>query len=746
MTTPSWWRSPLALAGAGCSLLVIVLDVVLRSLPGPASGPTLFLGRFHPLAVHLPIGVILLVAAAEVASFFPRYRQRVDAGIALTLPLLLVSALGAFLLGHLLARGGGFPARSLVLHRRLELFAVVGIGATTVAWVYQSVRATVGARHGYRVVFGLTLAVLSGGAHFGGTLTRGDNYLSKYAPGFLAPLLGGVEPRATPSPVGSGSAAPKIEPLVFADVVLPILKERCVECHGEETAKGELRLDSLAAIRRGGESGAVVVAGSPDTSPLLQRMLLPLDDDDRMPPEGKPGPTPAERDAIRFWLERGATDTLRVRDALAPVNARGVLERALGAPAPSGIPAQSAPPTSTGAAQPSANVTSGSALEEAPAPAHSGEKDAGSRAPNPVPVETTPPTEPHDAEPTAAARSSGSAQGVLAEKCFACHSAKKQKGKLRLDSLESLLRGGKHGPAVVPGRPAGSLLVQRTELPLESEGHMPPKDKPQLTAAERALLAGFVRSLSVSSATVAGREPRAVTPDASADAAAGVGQSEPGSPSTETAPTTPSPTFTAALPASEAAASPDPDLVARLPTRVDLFASAVSALLAKRCGKCHGGKAPAGNLSVADHTALVRGGNGGPAVVHGDLERSTLWWRASLPLADSDHMPPEEEPQLEPDELDLLRVFILRGGPGGATIATAQLSAGAVRALASFTPAESPPPSAAPRTAGCGACTVVESTKSPVFEGFLPLGLALTLLVRRCSRRRPAPASAKKPS
>jgi hypothetical protein len=231
MTTRDWWRSPLALAGVACSLLVIVLDVVLRALPGPASGPALFVGRFHPLAVHLPIGVILLVAAAEVASFFPRLRERADGGIGLTWPLLLAAALGTFLLGHLLARSGGFPARSLVLHRRLELFAVVGLGASAVAWAYQSARATAGARHLYRAVFGLTLAALSGGAHFGGTMTRGDSYLSKYAPAFLAPLLGGVEPREKPAP--SAPVRPKAEPLVFADVVLPILKERCVVPRGD---------------------------------------------------------------------------------------------------------------------------------------------------------------------------------------------------------------------------------------------------------------------------------------------------------------------------------------------------------------------------------------------------------------------------------------------------------------------------------------------------------------------------------
>jgi uncharacterized membrane protein len=737
MTTRDWWRSPLVFGGVASSIIVVALDVLLRHLPGPASAPALFLGRFHPLAVHLPIGVILLVAAAEAASFFPRYRQRVDGGIALTLPVLLAGVLGAFLLGHLLARSGGFPARSLALHRRLELFAVVGVGASAVAWAFQSARGTTAARNVYRGVFGLTFAVLSGGAHFGGTMTRGDNYLSKYAPGFLAPFLGGVEAREKPAASVSAASAPKTEPLVFADVVQPILKERCGECHGEEKAKGELRLDSLAAIRRGGENGPVLVAGSADRSPLFQRMLLPMDDDDRMPPEGKPGPTPAERDVIRFWIERGATDALRVRDALPPASGRGVLERALGAPAASGVPTQVVAPGSATAREPQGPAAPAGAPALGPDPA---EPKTGPRA---SPRET-PVLEPSDADPVTAPpspASGGSAQAVLAEKCAGCHGAQKQKGKLRVDSLDALLVGGKHGPAVVPGRPAESLLVQRVELPLGAEGHMPPKDKAQLTAAERAVLSSFARDLSPSSAPIAGTaRPAAATtsPDtATADARGAdspAASATEGSPSTE--PTPPSEPPGPSAPVDDTNGPADPALVARLPSRVDLYATA-SALLAERCSKCHSGKFPAGNLSVADRAALLRGGNGGPAVVPGDLSRSTLWQRVSLPLSEDEHMPPEEEPQLVADELALLRAFVLKAGTRSATVATSELSAGAVRALAARAPgAGSSPPAAAPRTAGCGACTVGETSKPRAFSRFGPLVVALSLLLRRLTRGR----------
>jgi mono/diheme cytochrome c family protein len=48
---------------------------------------------------------------------------------------------------------------------------------------------------------------------------------------------------------------------------------------------------------------------------------------------------------------------------------------------------------------------------------------------------------------------------VLANNCFTCHAAS-QLGGLRLDSREAILKGGKSGPAMVPGDPDKSLLIQ----------------------------------------------------------------------------------------------------------------------------------------------------------------------------------------------------------------------------------------------------------------------------------------------
>ncbi len=63
---------------------------------------------------------------------------------------------------------------------------------------------------------------------------------------------------------------------------------------------------------------------------------------------------------------------------------------------------------------------------------------------------------------------------LLAENCYSCHSDKKQKGHLRLDSLEAILKGGESGPAVVPGNPDLSLLVEAVNY---AGPEMPPTGK-----------------------------------------------------------------------------------------------------------------------------------------------------------------------------------------------------------------------------------------------------------------------------
>ncbi|MFT5124402.1 MAG: mono/diheme cytochrome c family protein [Verrucomicrobiales bacterium] len=92
----------------------------------------------------------------------------------------------------------------------------------------------------------------------------------------------------------------------FKNNIEQVLSTHCVGCHGPQKEKGDLRLDSTKFILAGGENGPALVPGDPAKSELLVRMLLPIDDEDVMPPEDK-GRIPHEKiEAIRKWIADGA--------------------------------------------------------------------------------------------------------------------------------------------------------------------------------------------------------------------------------------------------------------------------------------------------------------------------------------------------------------------------------------------------------------------------------------------------------
>ena len=91
----------------------------------------------------------------------------------------------------------------------------------------------------------------------------------------------------------------------FAARVQPILAQHCVDCHGADEAKSGLRFDTIAGIRRGGESGEpLIVAGRSDESYLLRRITAE-NAKQRMPPDAD-SLAPDEVAALRAWIDAGA--------------------------------------------------------------------------------------------------------------------------------------------------------------------------------------------------------------------------------------------------------------------------------------------------------------------------------------------------------------------------------------------------------------------------------------------------------
>ena len=87
------------------------------------------------------------------------------------------------------------------------------------------------------------------------------------------------------------------------------------------------------------------------------------------------------------------------------------------------------------------------------------------------------------ATPSSAEDPAGRAREVLADRCLSCHSPDPKKGGLDLTRRASLLAGGEGGPAIAPGKPGASLLIEKLEA-----GEMPPGRRlaPEDLAAFRA--------------------------------------------------------------------------------------------------------------------------------------------------------------------------------------------------------------------------------------------------------------------
>ncbi len=102
----------------------------------------------------------------------------------------------------------------------------------------------------------------------------------------------------------AAGAVTAAEPVDYLRDIKPLLHERCFACHGALQQKSQLRLDTGAAILKGGEGGPAVVAGQSGKSPILDRVTT-TDNAQRMPPEGKPL-TPEQIEKLRAWIEQGA--------------------------------------------------------------------------------------------------------------------------------------------------------------------------------------------------------------------------------------------------------------------------------------------------------------------------------------------------------------------------------------------------------------------------------------------------------
>ncbi len=258
----------------------------------------LFVGRFHPVVLHLPITLIILLVPFSI--YLQRRKDTDDLSSIFDLALhyiALISTITA-LAGFLLAADGGYDQDSLLFHKWLG----VAVAFSTHALVYIKKAFSQNAIV-WNSAMTTTLIVMVAGSHYGGNLTHGE--------GFFA-FKKDAQPTVTVADFTDKTT-------IYQGAVQPVLEAKCITCHNDKKMKGGLNLSAFQVAAKGGKTGAAWVSGDPDKSLIIERMLLDMDDEKHMPPKGKAQLSSTEILLFKEWIRAGA-DPTKTYHALAPTD------------------------------------------------------------------------------------------------------------------------------------------------------------------------------------------------------------------------------------------------------------------------------------------------------------------------------------------------------------------------------------------------------------------------------------------
>ena len=264
----------------------------------------LFLSRFHPLIVHLPIGFLILGAFLEILDGLTGEKGSWRRVILWTLGLSLLAGIFAVITGLLLEAEGRHGGATLDRHK---IFGIALVVLTALTFLAKLVKQNYSIRWSIASSV-ILLALLSVTGHLGGELTHGKQYLSEFAPKPLKPLLGGSEESTS-----NLTDLHRDSILVYQHVILPILEAKCTRCHQTEQARGGLDMSAFSQLLVESETGTPIVPGDPLKSGIFQRVTLDPDERKFMPPSGQTM-SYSEIAIMRWWIEQGA-DSLQKFDS-----------------------------------------------------------------------------------------------------------------------------------------------------------------------------------------------------------------------------------------------------------------------------------------------------------------------------------------------------------------------------------------------------------------------------------------------
>jgi uncharacterized membrane protein/Leucine-rich repeat (LRR) protein len=272
-------------------------------------------GRMHPLLLHFPI--VLLALAAIWEGFLSKNANYTDGtsrysregtqpitnnqiGDWILLSAALTAACSA-LMGLFLSQEEGYNADAIAWHK----WTGVAVSLMSIGWYAFRNRVRETPKFSL-VASALSLVAVIFAGHQGANISHGEGFLT------------------VPFKEKKGeNAVPNEDPVVFTDLVKPILEKKCIGCHNIQKAKGDLIMETQEQLLRGGKNGKLWDITAADLGLMMQRVHLPLDEKKHMPPTGKPQLTDDETAILFHWIKGGAdfkkkvseladTDTLKI--------------------------------------------------------------------------------------------------------------------------------------------------------------------------------------------------------------------------------------------------------------------------------------------------------------------------------------------------------------------------------------------------------------------------------------------------
>jgi uncharacterized membrane protein len=264
------------------------------------------LGRLHPIILHLPIGFLLIAFMMEIHDRWNN-SSSFQAAITFTLFWGMMGAILAAVSGYGLSLQGGYEEGLLNNHKRLGIAVAL---FSVLIYFLNKTNAKSGNKL-YMSTFSLTILGLILTGHWGGSLTHGSDFLTITA----------TAKQEKNQIVDIDNA------IVFDDLVQPILNDKCVRCHSKTKTKGDLLMSTKEGLITGGKTGPLFIGGDSEHSLLVQRIHLPLEEKEHMPPKGKQQLLDDEKAILSWWIKEGADFNVKVKELSQDDNIKNLLKK-----------------------------------------------------------------------------------------------------------------------------------------------------------------------------------------------------------------------------------------------------------------------------------------------------------------------------------------------------------------------------------------------------------------------------------